>query len=345
MDRIPALKSLLDAIPLPALIIGRTSRILVMNRGAELIFSKGAAGMHYTAVIRQPQVLEAIERSLFTGEREEARFLGKSIGNSQVYRAQMAPLSGPASIGILATFEDISREEGVGQMRRDFVANVSHELRTPLTALIGFIETLRGPAASDPKAQQHFLGMMEAETARMTRLVQDLLSLSRVESEERIKPDERVDLAAIIRDAVSVLDREAQAKGMDVSLEMAAATIWVTGDQDQLTQVFRNLVENAIKYGSKSIRLVVTLPDREPYVRGPGVIVDVIDDGEGIEPHHLPRLTERFYRVDSHRSRAQGGTGLGLAIVKHVVGRHRGRLRITSVPGEGSTFSVILPRN
>jgi len=344
MDRISIFRSLVDAFPNPCILIGRSERILVTNSGAERIFGRNCEGLHYTSVLRQPQVVDAFERVVSTNTPQEVRFLNKSIAEDHVYRISFQPMSGPSSAGVLATFEDLTREEGLGQMRRDFVANVSHELRSPLTALTGFIETLRGPAAQDKAAHERFLAMMETETARMTRLVQDLLSLSRVESEERIRPDEKVDVSHLLSETQMVLTGVADEKGVQLTITKPDAPIWVTGNRDQLFQVFRNLIENAVKYGTSQVDVSVSLPEREPFVRGPAVVVDVTDDGEGIEPHHVPRLTERFYRVDTHRSRAQGGTGLGLAIVKHVIGRHRGRLRISSVPGQGSTFSVILPR-
>ena len=344
MDRLAVLRSVTDALPMPAVIIGRSARILTMNGAAERLVGARGVARHYTSVFRQPGVTAAIERALETGRASNARYLGKSIASDEVYRAKVAPLSGTPSPGVLCIFEDQTREEGLGQMRRDFVANVSHELRSPLTALSGFIETLRGPAAEDAKAHAQFLQMMDTETGRMMRLVQDLLSLSRVESEERITPEDRVDLCAILRDVVQVMETESAQSNVTITTELPEGPAWIAADEDQMVQVFRNLIENAIKYGHSKVYLRLKLPEREAFVRGPAVVVDVMDDGAGIEPEHLPRLTERFFRVDSHRSRAQGGTGLGLAIVKHVVGRHRGRLSIASVPGQGSTFSVILPR-
>jgi two-component system phosphate regulon sensor histidine kinase PhoR len=225
-------------------------------------------------------------------------------------------------------------------MRRDFVANVSHELRTPLTALMGFIETLKHAAKDDPRAREMFLGIMEHEAGRMNRLVRDLLQLSRVEAEERIRPKDEVELRALLVGVISSLQGLAERAGGRV--ELAGDPFTVPGDADQLVQVFTNLIENALKYGKAGQVVRVSLTP-EDTVRGPAVKVEVADEGEGIDPVHLPRLTERFYRVDSHRSREMGGTGLGLAIVKHIVSRHRGFLRIESEPGEGSRFSVVLP--
>ncbi|MEM6896508.1 MAG: ATP-binding protein, partial [Pseudomonadota bacterium] len=338
MDRIDAFNTVITSLPMPALIIGRGKRVLCMNGAACELLGHDGTGTHYTAVLRQPGAIEAIEASLADQRSREARHIGREGDRDLRYRVDISPLAGAPGSGVLVVFDDISDAEGLGQMRRDFVANVSHELRTPLTALMGFIETLRGPAREDPVATERFLGMMELEAERMNRLVHDLLSLSRLESEERMRPDKKVDLILVIRETADMLHHALGDQAAALELDLPRGPIWVSGDRDQLMQVLRNLVENAIKYGAQAVTVSMSLPEREPALRGPAAVIDVRDDGEGIEAHHLPRLTERFYRVDAHRSRANGGTGLGLAIVKHVVGRHRGRLRISSVRGEGSTF-------
>ncbi len=231
-------------------------------------------------------------------------------------------------------------------MRSDFVANVSHELRSPLTSLLGFIETLRGPAKDDAKANVRFLELMERETKRMTRLVGDLLSLSKVESEEKVRPNEKIDILPVLELSQQILQPVALENNVKVAINRPDnRETMIKGDADQLQQVFTNLIENAIKYGGDGGKVVVdvTYTSREPSLRGPAVHVSIADQGDGIAQIHIPRLTERFYRIDSHRSREMGGTGLGLAIVKHIVNRHRGRLKITSIKGQGSTFTVILP--
>lgn len=230
-------------------------------------------------------------------------------------------------------------------MRSDFVANVSHELRTPLTALTGFIETLRGPARDDAEARDRFLGIMEVEGKRMNRLVADLLSLSRVEDMARIRPSDSVDIYAVLNSVRNALSQTAEARGVTLSIDaQLEPPVLLAGDLDQLAQVFTNLIENAIKYGRRDGAVVVSVSRMAmfPAFKGPAICVAVQDDGPGIPAHHLSRLTERFYRVDNHRSRELGGTGLGLAIVKHIINRHRGRLRIESEVGQGSTFSVLL---
>ena len=237
--------------------------------------------------------------------------------------------------------------EEAGAQRRDFVANVSHELRTPLTALLGFIETLQGAAKNDPEAQARFLSIMEREASRMNRLVQDLLSLNRVETEKRVRPSETIDLSKQVRGATHALEQLCKESGVTLACVGLESPAHVLGDADQLSQVATNLLENAIKYSGEGSTVTVSIErdDDNAMLRQPAVILSVQDTGDGIDPVHIPRLTERFYRVDTHRSREQGGTGLGLAIVKHIVDRHRGRLRIESALGEGSTFRVVLPAN
>jgi len=224
-------------------------------------------------------------------------------------------------------------------MRADFVANVSHELRTPLSSLLGFVETLRGPARDDKEAQEKFLTIMHEQAERMSRLIEDLLSLSRIEMDEHTRPRGRVDVRHVLGNVKDMLSMKAAARRMRIELQIPEATAPLPGDADQLTQVFQNLIDNALKYGREGTAVEVT-------VSGPAegeLSVSVSDQGEGIAPEHLPRLTERFYRVDAARSRQLGGTGLGLAIVKHIVNRHRGHLSVESTRGEGSRFTVTLP--
>ncbi|MEO1798166.1 MAG: ATP-binding protein [Pseudomonadota bacterium] len=324
--------------------ISPAKRVLAMNQEAITLLGHDARGAHYTTILRQPSVAEAIEAGLRDAKARVVRMPLRAQDRVETYVLDVAPLAMAASPGLLVTFQDVSDAEGLGQMRRDFVANVSHELRTPLTALMGFIETLQGPAQDDARAREKFLGMMATEADRMNRLVLDLLSLSRVESEERLRPGARVDFADVIRESVETVSHATKKAGTAVTLALPEGKVWVDGDRDQLMQVVRNLAENAVKYGGGEVTISLALPEREAALRGPAAVLDVRDNGEGIEAHHVPRLTERFYRIDTHRSREQGGTGLGLAIVKHIVNRHRGRLRISSVRGEGSVFSVVLPR-
>ncbi len=229
-------------------------------------------------------------------------------------------------------------------MRSDFVANVSHELRSPLTSLRGFIETLEGAARNDPAARARFLGVMEEQAQRMQRLIDDLLSLSKVESNERVRPTSRTDVSAMVERVISTFDVN-RTNDKNIEMKSSGDLPTVPGDDDQLTQVFQNLIENAVNYAAPGTTIVVAMQKVESVagISGPALLVEVRDQGPGIPREHIPRLTERFYRVDTGRSREKGGTGLGLAIVKHIVNRHRGRLNITSEIGVGTKVSVYLP--
>ena len=334
--------SLLEGIPRPLILISDAERIAQANEHARRMFGDTIVGRHFVTVLRQPSLIESIERALLDHRHQSARHFSNEAGRETMFQVDCAPIDGG---GVLLTFDDITHVREAEQIRRDFVANVSHELRTPLTALLGFIETLQGPAKNDPAAQERFLGIMAREAARMNRLVVDLLSLSRVETEERMRPTQEVDVYNTVSMAMNALIPVGEAAGVKFAMRGAQGPIMVQGDGDQLGQVFTNLIENGIKYGNKGGLVTVdfTLNARDSRLRGPGVEISVIDKGEGFDPIHIPRLTERFYRVDSHRSREMGGTGLGLAIVKHIVNRHRGRIRVDSTPGEGSTFTVLLP--
>lgn len=333
--------SLFETIPMPIILIGTDQTIAAMNQPAERLVGGHMRGRHYITALRQPNLLDKIERTIETGESQHARYLGREAERETIYQVQISS----CPLGAVLAFTDKTADEDIGQLRRDFVANVSHELRTPLTALSGFIETLRGPAKSDPIAQDRFLSIMDHEAGRMTRLVDDLLSLSRVEAEGRVRPTEPVVLSNVLSETISNLEPVLDQAGATLDIDDQSNGAAVAGDTNQLRQVVSNLIENAAKYGKRdgTIHLTITPPTHEPQLRAEGIRLVVRDEGQGIAPHHLARLTERFYRVDSHRSREVGGTGLGLAIVKHIINRHRGRLQIDSVEGEGSIFSVILP--
>ncbi|WP_417260750.1 sensor histidine kinase [Celeribacter sp.] len=333
------------ALPFPVIIVGRDERIMATNAQAEAMFGKGNEGRHYITVLRQPMLLDAIESVLRLSEPARAEYRVTEAGRDLHYNVHANPVITDDFACVTVAFEDRTEVDEAGQMRRDFVANVSHELRTPLTAVLGFIETLQGPAANDAGARTRFLEIMGKEARRMNRIVGDLLSLSRVQADRRVRPTEEIDISAILRSVALSLAPLAQKQDVTLTLEGAQDATMIAGDHDQLTQVFTNLIENAIKYGGtdREVLVQVTAHAQEPTLRGPALRVDVLDQGEGIDPVHIPRLTERFYRVDSHRSRELGGTGLGLAIVKHILNRHRGRLKIESHKGQGTCFSVILP--
>ncbi|MCE6952853.1 two-component sensor histidine kinase [Cereibacter sphaeroides] len=340
-----AIGSLMEGIPLPIVLIGADERIRAANPPALRLFGQGIVARHFVMAMRQPALLDAVEGALRLSRPGRARHIITGPSREVTYRVTVTPVDWDGNRFALCAFEDITEQEQMGAIRRDFVANVSHELRTPLTALLGFIETLQGAARDDPAARERFLTIMAREAGRMNRLVQDLLSLSRVEAEERVRPTSSIDVGAVIGQAIAALKPMAEAAGVEILRTGETGTLVLPGDPDQLTQVFHNLIENAVKYGGagKAVTVHVAL-DSEGLARlGPAVRIEVIDRGEGIDAIHLPRLTERFYRVDTHRSREKGGTGLGLAIVKHIVNRHRGRFRIESERGKGSRFIVTLP--
>jgi two-component system phosphate regulon sensor histidine kinase PhoR len=340
------IESFLEAIPMPCVLVDQTERFIGSNKPGLTLLGEQILGRHFATILRQPNVTAAIEKCLEDRGNRSARHLSNDGAQDTTYEVDLRYIVGIGAVeggAVLITFQDVTEREQANQMRRDFVANVSHELRTPLTALMGFIETLRGAARDDPAARDRFLTIMEGEASRMNRLVGDLLSLNRVESKERIRPKEQMDLVAHLCSTLKTMQPLAEAGNVSLNFSPPEVPVMIIGDPDQLLQVFINLVENAIKYGGDQVEVTLELLERDPSLRAPAVRVQVTDNGAGIDPIHLPRLTERFYRADNHRSREMGGTGLGLAIVKHIVNRHRGRLRVESDLGAGTCFSVTLP--
>ncbi len=335
------IKLLVESMPIPVMVIGATQTIVAANSAALALLGDHAIGRHYITALRQPSLLDTIETAARTGMAMQSRYLGREARHETTYTVHVRPVGGLQVLSFL----DNSAAEKAGQMRRDFVANVSHELRTPLTALLGFIETLRGNAKEDADARERFLSIMEREALRMTRIVEDLLSLSRVEADERVKPLEQVMLSSIIQSTLTDMEPVIASSECEVRFDDESDAQTAPADAAQIRQVIGNLIENALKYGAngKVVDVRLSPPRHEPSLRSQGIRFSVQDYGEGIEEHHIPRLTERFYRVDSHRSRAIGGTGLGLAIVKHIINRHRGRLKIESARGKGTEITVILP--
>ena len=341
MDPTLDISAVLAGVPLPVLMIGRDARIQAANGLALRLFGPACLGRHHGMTLRQPDLLAAIAAALTMDVAGRARLILPGPAQDGVHDVTITPLPN----GVLCAFEDLSALEQMDLMRRDFVANVSHELRTPLTALLGFIETLQGAAKDDPAARLRFLGIMASEAERMNRLVADLLNLSRVEADERLRPDGSTDVSAVLRAVVVTLKPMADAAGVAIQTTGGDQPHVLRADSDQITQVLSNLIENAVKYGSKPGAIVRVVVSKDAGPRGAQLRLDIEDQGDGIDAVHLPRLTERFYRVDGHRSRQMGGTGLGLAIVKHILNRHRGRLLIHSEKGRGSRFSVILPQD
>ncbi|MBL8698674.1 MAG: PAS domain-containing protein [Alphaproteobacteria bacterium] len=330
----------IDALPDAILDIGGDLRVIAANAAARERFG-ARPGAEIAAVVRDPDVLAGIDDA-FAGRETVAVAFTLAGPIERHYEARLLrPSTGAGGRPrVLAVFHEVTALRRVDALRVDFVANVSHELRTPLAAVLGFIETLRGPARDDAPARERFLGIMQAEAQRMTRLVSDLLSLSRIEASEHAAPTDKVALPPIVGRVVDALALPAREKRIRIAVDVPATLPAVLGDGDQLQQVVQNLVDNAIKYGRADGEIRIAA---RASADGGRVALGVADEGEGIAREHLARLTERFYRVDAGRSRRLGGTGLGLAIVKHIVNRHRGTLEIESEPGKGSRFTVTLP--
>jgi len=330
--------TVVERLPDPLLVLDEDRSLRRANSAARAAF-----GADMPAVLRHPDLRGAIDRAFASGMPQTAE-VTLPVPVPREVHAAVVPMDPPIAEGgsAVLVLSDRTRERAVERMRADFVANVSHELRTPLASLIGFIDTLRGPAADDPPAQQRFLGIMGEQAARMNRLIDDLLSLSRIELIEHQAPSGIVELPGLISRLVAAFEPRLQERSVKLDVRVPRDLPPVTGDADQLMQVLQNLLDNAVKYGRPggTVRLEIALA---PGARG-GVTLTVADQGTGIPRDHLPRLTERFYRVDTGRSRAAGGTGLGLAIVKHIVNRHRGQLSIESEEGIGTTVNVWLPQ-
>lgn len=338
----------LENLPDPVILLNGAREIVAINRPARDILGVGLLGRDLALTLRHPDVLAAVETvSLGVASIDVEITLPVPVPRTYMLVASsLAETGDPSAPRVILVFHDETRVKRAEQSRADFVANASHELRSPLAGLIGFIETLRGHASNDPEARERFLEVMHNEALRMARLVDDLMSLSRVEINEHVAPREAVDLADVIAGVADALLVRAEGKGMPVVIDCPEDLPTVTGDADQLTQVFHNLVDNAVKYGSKGtpIRITARGGEKLPGTSREAVSVAVANEGEGIAAIHLPRLTERFYRVDEGRSRQLGGTGLGLAIAKHIVNRHRGRLVVDSQQGVGTTVTVVVPR-
>jgi two-component system phosphate regulon sensor histidine kinase PhoR len=341
-------QAIVDGLPDPLIGVDRQRRIVRTNRAARALLGNVGADRDLSTTLRHPQLLAAIDSLLETG--------GDGNFANEEQAAVEIVLPGPPELDVIAHVRRLPRAAADGtlalvvlhdttalrraeRMRADFVANASHELKTPIAGLAGFIETLRGPARDDAAARERFLAIMAEQADRMRRLVDDLLMLSRIEQHEHSRPAAAVDVGRVLRSVHDLLHLKASSRGVALELAVDPLLPKAVGDQDELTMVFQNLVDNAIKYTRPATAVrVVAKP-----LGGDRLSVAVADEGEGIAAVHLPRLTERFYRVDTARSRQLGGTGLGLAIVKHVVNRHRGRLDIQSAPGKGSVFTVTLP--
>ena len=331
----PMTRVLMDQLPIPVMLLDDDERVLFVNHSMRDVLGPGLDRKRASSVLRNPDVLAAIAKA--RGGLPNNVPFSLPVPVERHYQAYAARISVSPSVTALL-LHDLTVVKKSEQLRADFIANASHELRTPLAAVSGFIDTLRGHARNDETARDQFLDIMGVEAARMRRLIEDLLSLSRIEMNEHVKPEGRIDLEAAVRQAVAALKPLAAQDGIAILVEAKPDLPPVIGDQDELVQLFQNLIHNAIKYGRENgkVRIAIGCADRQLFAA-------IQDDGEGIAPNDIPRLTERFYRVDVKRSREKGGTGLGLAIVKHIINRHQGRLGIESKLGEGSIFTVFLP--
>jgi len=344
----PAVSALVAGMPDPAVLLDRAGRVIHLNVAAAQLAPALRKNELAQFALRSPEIITALREAIATTEPRRATYLDH-VPVDRWTELVITPVPVPTAFGgtdkcMLMTFHDLTPLRRVEEMRADFVANASHELRTPLAALSGFIDTLQGPAKDDVKARERFLGIMHTQANRMARLIDDLLSLSRVELSAHVRPDTSVDLIPIIRQVADGLEPLARERQVVVETNLPEAPVAIPGDREELLRLFENLIENALKYGASGGRIIVSLASAISGEGTPEIRVMVRDFGPGIAPEHLPRLTERFYRVDVGDSRSQGGTGLGLSLVKHILSRHHGRLLIESVPKNGATFTACFPQ-
>ncbi|MCJ2120135.1 ATP-binding protein [Methylobacterium sp. J-001] len=337
-------EALLAHVPDPVILVDRRTLVVEANPAARALLPALHQARPLSFALRSPEVLDGVEAVLSSGMPRRVS-LATRVPLERIFEVQIGALPMPDGSGVSAVLflRDLTSARRLEAMRVDFVANASHELRTPLATLIGFIETLQGPAREDSQARERFLEIMRVQAQRMTRLIDDLLSLSRIELREHVAPTTVVDLGALARQMVDAQGPPAEVRGATIRFQDGAGPYPVPGDADELARVIENLIENAVKYGGGHVS--VALSREEDARLGARIVLSVTDDGPGIPPEHIPRLTERFYRVDVASSRARGGTGLGLAIVKHSLNRHRGRLTIDSTVGQGTIVRVSLPEH
>jgi two-component system phosphate regulon sensor histidine kinase PhoR len=336
LDRVPA-TDLVEVVPDPIVVFDRSGSVVHANRAAVAAFGAFREGSSVQLKFRAPEMQALMAAALGGGAEAPPIDYAERVPVDRLYRVAIRPVG--TATGLFAmVFRDQSEARRIDRMRADFIANASHELRTPLASISGFIETLRGPARNDVKAREHFLRIMESQTGRMARLIDDLLSLSRLEMKSHQRPSDKVDLVGVLGAVADTFGHLAAELGVAIERNFPDRPVIVTGDRDELFQVFENLLENACKYGQSGKRVVVSIEDSTD-----GADVTVKDFGPGIPKDDIPRITERFYRVDVETSRAQKGTGLGLSIVKHILNRHEARLTVHSSLGEGAAFIVHFP--
>lgn len=339
-----AVERFADILTEPCLIINERAVLTYRNAAAVRQFPRARLGDPLAFTLRDPDLVAAIDAAVETGSAQSTE-LHISVPNDTWYRASVVPYrpSEGERFFVVITLYDFTEQKRTDRMRTDFIANASHELRTPLTSLMGFIDTLQGPAAKDEAVRGRFLGIMRSQSERMSGLIDDLLSLSRIELRQHVKPTTEVNLNLLLREVSESLEPQLEAENLELELKLPEQTVSVIGDRQELFEVVENLAENAIKYGGSGGKVEIALVAGGSR-SGTHHAITVTDFGAGIAEEHVPRLTERFYRVDAESSRKKKGTGLGLAIVKHIVARHHGHLSIRSKLGEGTRVEILLPR-
>lgn len=351
--QLPVDAAMLDGLPDPVFLVNQDHVIADFNSAGRNLFGMGALGSRLEEFLDSDHVIHVID-DIFKGlpVAGSTVFLPYPIARNYEFNVWLLPdrearkRQPQGAAWAMVALHDVTASVKAAQMRADFVANVSHELRSPLSSLLGFIETLRGPARGDTEATERFLEIMESEAQRMTRLINELLTLSKLETEEHIRPENPVQLEPVLVHVADSLLVRATEREIKIQLDIPKNVPLVMGEADELTQVFQNLVSNAVSYGHENtpIRIALSASGLVPGTEDPAISVAIINQGDGIPAEEISRLTERFYRVDKGRSRSMGGTGLGLAIVKHIVARHRGHLEIESTPEGETSFTVSLPR-
>ena len=341
------IESLIAGLPGPAIVLDRDGRVIAFNAAALGLAPAMRRGDPALISLRMPELVNAIRRASKRREPQRVEFFER-VPRDRWYEAFVRPVrlaggEGMPSDLLFLSFNDLTPLRRVEEMRADFIANASHELRTPLASLLGFIETLQGRAKDDAVAREKFLAIMQGQATRMARLIDDLLSLSRIELNAHLQPSTPIELASIVRQVVDGLQMLARDRAVEIKVSLPSEPLVVLGERDELIRALENLVENALKYGAAGKRVDVTLSPGQTRAGLGEARLTVRDYGPGIPPEHLPRLTERFYRVDVADSRQQGGTGLGLALVKHILNRHGGRLTIDSTAGQGASFCMHVP--
>ncbi len=337
------MKSVCDALGHPAYILDRTGNLRYANSPAASDFGPASTGDPIIYKFRRPEIARVLTSAIDSGQPAEFEYHDPSPPERWYWMAiTPIPSAGPGNDPnfFLLSFINLTEAKRSDQMRSDFIANASHELRTPLASLRGFVETLQGPAAGDPEVTKEFLTVMLGQAERMSRLIDDLLSLSKIEMKAHLRASDEVDLANVLHHVVDSLKPLAENLEVELKFDLPNSSLIVEGDRDELVQVFENLLENALKYGQSGGKVDIAGRLKSADSENDAVEIAIRDYGPGIPEEHLPRLTERFYRVDVESSREKQGTGLGLAIVKHILTRHATRLNVNSTLGEGASFSI-----